>query len=156
MTSFSTLDSSQVILSRPSVRAERLALERSRIVKKLTAKGLYPTLAIGISWVPFADPWSSSNPQKGEMAASLRINIPITDGNETKYKTINADKLILAAEAALKSAEDTASTEFDIALSEWENALTLEKDKKFKSSAPMMNCRLQNFYTEKGWEPRST
>jgi outer membrane protein TolC len=120
----------KVVLSRPDIRAERLALERSRIVKKLTAKGLSPFLEIGVAFTPFADPRNSSSPQSGEAAASLRMNIPITDGNETKYKILNSDKLVLVEENRLESAKDSAVTEFAIAFNNWEDASVLEKDKK--------------------------
>jgi outer membrane protein TolC len=123
-------DADDAFLSRPAVRIERLTLERNRVLKKLTAKGLSPTLNAEIIWRPLSDPWDSGSPQEGEAAISLKLNFPIADGSETKYKTLNADRLILTAEATLKSAENATRTELDIALNNWEDAAALEKDKK--------------------------
>jgi outer membrane protein TolC len=125
-----TFDMEEAFMSRPTVRIERLTLERNRVLKKLTAKRLSPTLNAEIAWRPISDPWNAGSPQEGEVAASLRLNFPIADGNETKYKTLNADRLILAAEATLKSAENATRTELEIALNNWEDAVALEKDKK--------------------------
>ncbi|MDR1510681.1 MAG: TolC family protein [Synergistaceae bacterium] len=125
-----TVDIEGAFLSRPAVNIERLTLERNRILKKLTSQGLSPTLNAEISWRPILDPWNSGTPQEGEAVASLRLNIPITDGNETKYRVLNTDRLILAAEATLKSAENATRTELEIALNNWEDAAVLEKDKK--------------------------
>jgi outer membrane protein TolC len=120
----------KAILSRPDIRAEQLALERSRIVKKLTAKGLAPSLEVGVTFSPFADPWNSSSPQKGEAVATLRMNIPIANGNETKYRILNTDRLVLAEEEKLEALKNTSNKEFAIALINWKDASMLEQDKK--------------------------
>lgn len=125
-----TVSLEKALAFRPDLRAGQLSLDRSRVVKKLTAKGLSPTLDVGISWMPLEDPWNSNSIQKGEMAATLSLNIPITDGNETKYSTLNTDRLVLAAEATLRSLENTTAMELTIARNNWENAAALEKDKK--------------------------
>ena len=120
----------EAVLSRPSVRAERLDLYRSRIAHRLAAKGLSPTLDLGVSWTPLADPWNAAHPQRGEMAASLRLNIPIIDGNETRHRTRGAARSVSASEASLQSAVDSAITELEVALNNWENALILERDRR--------------------------
>lgn len=125
-----TVGLEKALAFRPDVRAGRLNLDRSRIVKKLTAKGLSPSLNLGISWMPLEDPWNSSSVQKGEATASLSLNIPIVDGNETKYSVLNTDRLIMAAEATLHSLENTTNMELAVALNNWDNAAALEKDKK--------------------------
>ncbi|GHV33711.1 hypothetical protein FACS1894187_02740 [Synergistales bacterium] len=120
----------KAILSRPDTRSARLALERSKVLKKLAAKGLSPTLSVTLGWTPWSEPWNSSTPQKGEFGASLSLNIPIVDGNETKYNTLNADRLVQAAEASLMSLENTAKLELSVALNNWDTAESLEKAKK--------------------------
>jgi outer membrane protein TolC len=115
---------------RPDIRAANLALERGKIVKKLTAKGMSPTLTASIRWTPWSDPWNSSTPQDGQMSAALTLNIPILDGNSTKYGVLNADRLIQAAEAGMQAAENIARTELIIARNNWEMAEALEKAKK--------------------------
>ncbi|GHS87697.1 hypothetical protein AGMMS49957_08030 [Synergistales bacterium] len=120
----------KAILSRPDARSARLSLERSKLLKKLAAKGLSPTLSAAIRWTPWSDPWNSSTPQKSELGASITLNIPITDGHETKYKTLNTDRLIQAAEANLMSLENTTKLELSVALNNWDKAQSLEKAKK--------------------------
>jgi outer membrane protein TolC len=120
----------KALLFRPDVRASRLTLERSKVLKKLTAKGMSPTLTGLIRWTPWADPWNSSTPQDGELGASLTLNIPLIDGNATKYSVLNADSLTQAAEASLRSLEHTTNTDLAVALNNWELAAALEKDKQ--------------------------
>jgi outer membrane protein TolC len=124
------LELDKAILSRPDTRSARLALERSKLLKKLAAKGLSPTLSLTVGWTPWSDPWNSSTPQKGEFGASLSLNVPITDGHATKYNTLNADRLVQAAEASLMSLENTARLEMAVALNNWDMAESLEKAKK--------------------------
>jgi outer membrane protein TolC len=118
------------LLSRPDIRASRLALERSKLVKKLAAKGMTPTLTGAIRWTPWAEPWNSSTPQNGEIGASLTLNIPLTDGGSARYKTLNADRLVQASEASLRAAENSANQDLTVALNNWEMASALERDKK--------------------------
>jgi outer membrane protein TolC len=107
-----------------------LALERSKILKKLTAKGMSPTLTGTIRWTPWSDPWNSSTPQDGELGASLSLNIPLIDGNETKYSVLNMDRLVQAAEASLRSVENATDVDLKVARNNWEKAAALEQDKK--------------------------
>lgn len=116
--------------SRPDIRAAQLALERSKIIKKLTAKGMAPTLDFGINWIPWSDPSIYSSPQDGEVAATLRLNIPIVDGNKTKYSTLNMDRLVQSAEASLESTKNTTDMDFVIAKNNWIKAEALERDRK--------------------------
>ena len=120
----------KALLFRPDVRASRLALERSKILKKLTSKGMSPTLTGTIRWTPWAAPWNSSTPQDGELGASLSLNIPLVDGNATKYGTLNMDMLVQAAEASLRSVELTTEVDLKVARNNWEKAAALEQDKK--------------------------
>lgn len=115
---------------RPDVRAARLNLERVKIVKRLTAKGLSPTLNFGFQYTAWADPETSTTPNNGEAGASLTLNIPITDGNQTKYRTLNADRLIQAAEANLSSLQEQTRRDIAVAMNNWKNAAASEKDKQ--------------------------
>ena len=118
------------VLFRPDVRAGRITLERGRILKRLAAKGLSPTLDLGASYMPSAEPGYSSSPQRGEMSMSLRLSIPIADGNETRYRVLAAERTIMSDEQRLKSLENGAVKEFAVALNNWNDALVFEKDKK--------------------------
>jgi outer membrane protein TolC len=119
----------KALLLRPDVRAARLTLERSQILKKLRAKGMAPTLTASVQWTAWADPWNASTPQDGEIGASLRLSIPLLDGNATKYNVLNADRLAQAAEATLQAVETSMNAELATAINNWELAAALEKDK---------------------------
>jgi outer membrane protein TolC len=120
----------KALLAHPDVRSARLSLERSKLLKKLASKGLSPTLTGAIRWTPWSDPWNSSTPQKGELGASLTLNIPIVDGNETRYRTLNTDRLSQSAEASLRSIENMTNLDLTIALNSWDMAAALEIAKK--------------------------
>ena len=120
----------KALASRPDVRAANLALERSEAIKKLTARGLSPTLTGSIRWTPWSEPWNSSSPQRREVGASLTLNIPIFDGNTTRYSTLNADRLAQAAEANLQSVKNTIRSELIVAQNNWEMAEALEQARK--------------------------
>jgi outer membrane protein TolC len=120
----------KALLLRPDARAAKLALQRNKILKKLRAKGLSPTLTGAIRWTAWASPWNSSTPQDGEVGASLTLNIPLLDGNSTKYQVLNMDRLVQAAEASLDSVENAMKMDLSVARNNWEMAEALEKDKK--------------------------
>lgn len=125
-----SLSYEKALEARPDVRAARLAVDRARTVKKLTGKGLAPTLDFGMQWTAWADPELSAAPQEGEAAASLKLNIPIVDGNRTRYGVLNADRLLESAEQGLASLEDQARRDLSIAMNDWKKASVAEQDKK--------------------------
>ncbi|MDY6401437.1 MAG: TolC family protein, partial [Synergistales bacterium] len=59
-------------------------------------------------------------------------NLPITDGNTTKYKVLNTDRLIQAAEANLRSLEESTRRDIAVAMNNWKNAAAAEQDKKIQ------------------------
>ncbi len=124
------LDYDAALLARPDVRGAKLNLERAKIVKKLTAKGLSPTLDFGFQWTPWADPKASATPNGGEAGASLTLTVPLTNGNETKYKVLNTDRLVQAAEANLDALQEQTRRDITVAMNNWRNAAASEKDKK--------------------------
>ena len=118
------------LASRPDVRGARLSVERARVVEKLTSKGMAPTLDFGVQWTAWADPKLSASPQDGEAGASLRLNIPIFDGNRTKYAVLNTNRLVEAAEQNLTSLEDQTRRDLTVAMNDWQKASAMEVDKK--------------------------
>ena len=135
---------------RPDVRAAQTARERAGVIKKLTAKGMSPTLDAAMNWVPQSDHWYSSTPQSGEFGASIRLSIPISDGNSTKYKTLNADRLLQAAEASVRNAENAAEMELRIAMNNWEKAEALERDKKRQIERSNEELRMTELMYQEG------
>ena len=125
-----TLDYEDALKFRPDVRAARLAVERAKLVKKLTGLGKSPTLDLGVQWTPWAEPETAATPQDGEAGASLSLNIPIFDGNQTKYGTLNADRLVQSAEANLESLHEQTRRDITVALNNWRSAAAVEVDRK--------------------------
>jgi outer membrane protein TolC len=60
----------------------------------------------------------------------LSLNIPLVDGNATKYGALNMDRLAQAAEASLSSVEIATEVDLKVARNNWEKAAALEQDKK--------------------------
>ena len=117
---------------RPDVKAAKLNLERAKLVKKLTAKGLSPTLDFAFQFTPWSDPEAFTTPNHKQAGASLTLTLPITDGNTTKYKVMNTDRLIQAAEANLKALEESTRRDITVAINNWRNAAAAEQDKKIQ------------------------
>ncbi len=116
--------------ARPDVRAARLAVDRARVIEKLTGKGKAPTLDLGVQWTAWADPEPSATPQDGEAAASLKLSFPLVEGNKTKYGVLNANRLLEAAEQNLASLEDQTHRDLTVAMNDWKKASVAEEDKK--------------------------
>ena len=115
---------------RPDVRAARLNLERSKLVKELASKGMKPTLNFGFQWTAWADPESSVTPNSNQAGASLTLSLPIYDGKATKYRVMNTDRLIQAAESNLEALREQTRRDITVAMNNWRNAAAAEQDKK--------------------------
>ena len=115
---------------RPDVKAARLNLDRAKLVKKLTAKGLSPTLDFAFQFTPWSDPEAFATPNSKQAGASLTLSVPITDGNQTKYRTFNTDRLIQASEASLEALKESTRRDITVAMNNWRNASASEQDKQ--------------------------
>ena len=124
------LNFEDAIQFRPDMRAARLNLERAKTVKKLTAKGLAPTLDFAFQFTPWSDPESYATPNNQQLGGSLVFTVPISDGNTTKYKVFNADRLIQAAEANLDALREQTRRDITVAMNNWRNASASEQDRR--------------------------
>ena len=115
---------------RPDVRAARLTLERAQLVKKLTAKGMSPTLDFAFQFTPWSDPETYATPNQYQAGASVSLNFPITDGKATKYRVLNTDRLIQAAESNLNALKEQTRRDITVAMNTWRNASAAEHDKQ--------------------------
>ena len=80
---------------------------------------------------------------------SLTLNIPITDGNQTKYGTLNADRLVQAAEANLESLQEQTRRDIAVALNNWRNAAAAELDRRRQVERAKEELRITELmYTE--------
>ena len=125
-----TLSYDEALKNRPDMRAAQLTLDRAKVVKKLTARGLSPTLDVNLQWTAWADPDVSATPQSHEAQAGLSLNVPIFDGHQTKYGVLNSDRLVQSAEAALDSLKEETRQDIAVAMNNWKNAEASEADKK--------------------------
>lgn len=138
-------DYDTAIARRPDIRAYRMAAERSELVKKLTAKGLSPSLNASANWVPFEDPWNFGSIQKGEASIGLTLTIPIFDGNATKYGTLGAGKAQLSAEASLAAALSNTSMQLKTATNNLEKAISVENYTKRQMASTAEELRITRF-----------
>lgn len=115
---------------RPDIRAARLNLERAKTVKKLTAKGLSPTLDFAFQFTPWSDPETYATPNQYQAGGSLVFTVPFTDGGATKYKVMNADRLIQASEASLQALQEQTRRDITVAMNNWRNASAAEQDRR--------------------------
>ena len=60
----------------------------------------------------------------------LTLKSSLRDGNGTKYKTLNADRLIQAAESNLDALHEQTRRDITVAINNWRNASANEKDKQ--------------------------
>ena len=125
-----TLSYDEALKNRPDMRAAQLTLDRAKVVKKLTARGLSPTLDVSLQWTAWADPDMATTPQSHEAQAGLSLNVPLLDGHRTKYGVLNADRMVQSAEAALDSLKEETRQDLTVAMNNWKNAEALEVDKK--------------------------
>ena len=134
---------------RPDVRAARLTLERANVVKKLMAKGLSPTLDFGFQFTPWSDPEFAATPNDRQAGASLTLTTPIYDGKQTKYKVLNADRLIQSAEANLEGLRESTRRDINVAMNNWRNASASEQDKQRQVERSEEELRITELmYTE--------
>ena len=115
---------------RPDIRAARINLERARTVKKLTAKGLSPTLDFAFQFTPWSDPETYATPNQYQAGGSLVLTVPFTDGSATKYRVMNADRLIQASEANLQALQEQTRRDITVAMNNWRNASAAEQDRR--------------------------
>ena len=58
------------------------------------------------------------------------FSFPITDGKATKYKVMNTDRLIQAAESNLEALKEQTRRDITVAMNNWRNASAAEHDKQ--------------------------
>ena len=115
---------------RPDVKAAELTVERAKIVRKLTSKGLSPTLMFAFNATLWSDPSTSTTPNNHEVMGALNLSLPIFDGKKTKYSVLNTDRLVQASEASLEALKEQTRLDIALAINNWKDAAASEQDKK--------------------------
>lgn len=125
-------DPTQVVAleKHPSVRQRRLQLAQAEFVKKRTEKNLSPTLGLSVAWDMLTGTSVGESLETGDASARLSLNIPISDGNQTKYSTIDKSIAIETARQTLFAAEADVILNLSLALNNWNTAKSLEENMK--------------------------
>lgn len=117
--------------SRPDVRSGTLAVERSKVLRSLAAKGMSPTLDGSVGYVFLTDSEKTTPPEQ-EALFSLTVTLPVSDGGKTKAGVREAEKAVEAAEAALRSKRNEVTKELALAENEWRSAVAVELSKRLQ------------------------
>ncbi|MBN1332762.1 MAG: TolC family protein [Synergistales bacterium] len=123
------IDFEETCQMRPDIQALELALERSKVDRLLASKGLAPTLDAFMGWTIATD-GDFVTPPDNELLLSLTLNVPVTDGKETRNRVSEKEEIIRASEQELLARKDEALAEITQAHNRLEKALALKATKE--------------------------
>ncbi|MCL2146701.1 MAG: TolC family protein [Synergistaceae bacterium] len=119
------------IENHPSVRQRRILLAQSEVQKQIAQKGMAPTLGASANWNLLYGTSAGSSMERGDnVSVGLSLNIPISDGNQTKYETFSRSAATLAAMEDLIESEASVILNLTVALNDWYMAKSLEENMK--------------------------
>lgn len=124
------INESYALENHPSVRQKKILLAQSEVQKQIAKKGMAPTLGASVSWNMLYGTSAGSSMERGEAAAGLSLNIPIADGNSTKYDVLNKSAAVQAATESLLDSEASVILNLTIARNDWNMAKSLEENMK--------------------------
>ena len=125
-----SVNESIALTNHPNVRHKKIILAQSEIQKQLAKKGMAPTLGASASWNMLFGTSVGSSMESGEASLGLSLNIPISDGNQTKYDTLNKSAAAQAAEESLLDSEASVILNLTVARNDWLMAKSLEENMK--------------------------
>ena len=141
-------DVEEACSDRPDIRSLEYALEKAGRDLDLAAKGLSPTLDAFLGWTAWSDSERIS-PAENEILLSLTLNVPITDGNNTKNQVREKEETIKGAKRELEALKDIAREEITLADNRWEKALALRKSREKQAQLAEEELRITTLlYTE--------
>ncbi len=141
-------DVEETCSDRPDIRSLEYALEKAGRDLDLAAKGLSPTLDAFLGWTAWSDSERIS-PAENEILLSLTLNVPITDGNNTKNQVREKEETIKGAKRELEARKDKAREEIILAQNRWEKALALRKSREKQAQLAEEELRITTLlYTE--------
>ena len=124
------VNESIALANHPNVRHKKVLLAQSEIQKQIAKKGMAPTLGASAAWNMLYGTSTGSSMESGEASLGLSLNIPIADGNQTKYDTFNKSAAVQAAEESLLDSEASAILNLTVARNDWLMAKSLEENMK--------------------------
>ena len=134
---------------RPDIQALELAVEKAEVDRLLASKGLTPTLDAFLGWTIATD-GDFVNPPENELLLSLNLNVPVTDGNETKNRVREKEALIMASQKELMAKKDEALEEVTRAHNRLENALALITTREKEASLADEELRITTLLYQEG------
>lgn len=114
----------------PNVRQRKIQLAQSELQRQISAKGMAPSLTATAAWDMFSGVSTGSSFETGEANVRLSLNIPLSDGNFTKYDTINKAITIESTRETLFASEAEVILNLSLALNNWNTAKSLEENMK--------------------------
>ena len=141
-------DVEETCSGRPDIRSLEFALEKAGMDLNLATKGLSPTLDAFLGWTAWSDS-ARISPAENEILLSLTLNVPITDGNNTKNQVREKEETIKGAKRELEALKDIAREEITLADNRWEKALALRKSREKQAQLAEEELRITTLlYTE--------
>ena len=141
-------DVEETCSGRPDIRSLEFALEKAGMDLNLATKGLSPTLDAFLGWTAWSDS-ARISPAENEILLSLTLNVPITDGNNTKNQVREKEETIKGAKRELEARKDKAREEIILAQNRWEKALALRKSREKQAQLAEEELRITTLlYTE--------
>ena len=124
------VNESVALENHPNVRHKKILLAQSEVQKQIAKKGMAPTLGASASWNMLYGTSAGSSLERGEASLGLSLSIPIADGNQTKYDTLNKSAVVQASEESLLDSEASTILNLTVARNDWFMAKSLEGNMK--------------------------
>ena len=126
------INESVALENHPSVRQRKIQLAQSEVRRQIAQRGMAPTLSASANWNMLYGISTGSSLESGEASVRLSLNIPFTDGNETKYNTLYSLAEVEAAMESLLDSEALTIHDLTVARNNWFKAKALEENMKYQ------------------------
>ncbi|HPI97147.1 MAG TPA: TolC family protein [Synergistales bacterium] len=134
---------------RPDIQALELTVEKAKVDRLLASKGLAPTLDAFMGWTIATD-GDFVTPPDDELLVSLTLNVPVTDGKETRNRVNEKKELIRASEQDLLAVKDEAMAQITQAHNRLEKALALKATKEKEVTLADEELRITTLLYQEG------
>ena len=143
------VDFEETCQMRPDIQALELTVEKAKVDRLLASKGLAPTLDAFMGWTIATD-GDFVTPPDDELLVSLTLNVPVTDGKETRNRVNEKKELIRASEQDLLAVKDEAMAQITQAHNRLEKALALKATKEKEVTLADEELRITTLLYQEG------
>lgn len=123
-------ETAAALLRRNDVQSLEIALERAKVLRKLAAKGMSPTVEGSVGYVLLTDSEGTSSQRQDEFLLSLNVSMPVYDGGRTREDVADKAKGVEAAERSLEAKRNQVDEDIVKALNQWSRAVAVEESKR--------------------------